>query len=548
MSPGRSGTWLPRLTAHDPGREALRLQDRVVGYGALSRAARRAAEALDATGLAPGDLVAVLAPPSLEGVALFHALLDRGVVLLPLNARLVESEQRAVLDATGAVALVVDARVAADATRGRRLCAGASRALLGLAPEAPEAPEASAEAPLGVSLETLAPAPGGSQAAAGATAARGDRDDDAARRRAARLAEGAAVVLMTSGTSGRPKGAVLGLDNLVASAEASARLLGSGGADVWLLCMPLFHVGGLSILVRSALVGARVVLQPAFDAGRVAEALDSEGVTRTSLVATMLARLLEARGERRAPEALDLVLLGGGPAPDTLIERARGLGYPIAPTYGLTEAASQVATRPPSASAEEPAGGLVPLPGVALRIVDDAGRPQPAGAEGGIEVRGPIVMRGYLDDPAATRAALRGGWLVTGDVGRLDARGRLRVLDRRADLIVSGGENVYPAELESLLAEHPDVEEAGVFGLPDATWGARPAALVVPCPGARLDPAALAAHCRARLAGYKQPVGFAAVEALPRTATGKLQRKALAELWAQAAGGTTRADGRAQSS
>ncbi|MBK7952468.1 MAG: AMP-binding protein [Deltaproteobacteria bacterium] len=386
---------------------------------------------------------------------------------------------------------------------------------------------------------------------------------------------GAALVLLTSGTSGPPKAAILTRANLIASARASARLLGSERGDRWLLCMPLFHIAGLSILVRAALAGACVVLEPRFDASRIARLLDEERITHASLVATTLEQLLDARGERPAPASLRLVLLGGGPASDALLARALASAYPIAPTYGLTEAASQVATRLPrgraSASASgsvaetasafatrsgssdgvqsdfdlepdiEPdldlGGGLVPLPGTRIRIVDAADTPVAAGLEGEIQVRGPSVMAGYLDDPESTARTLRGGWLATGDFGRLDAAGRLRVLDRRSDLIVSGGENVYPAELEGVIASHPEVLEAGVVGVPDARFGARPLAFVVWRAGAARDPAALAAWCRARLAGYKQPVDFVAVEALPRNASGKLLRRALAELGGLAGSG-----------
>jgi O-succinylbenzoic acid--CoA ligase len=190
-----------------------------------------------------------------------------------------------------------------------------------------------------------------------------------------------------------------------------------------------------------------------------------------------------------------------------------------------------VATRPPEAIVEpgaEPSSGLEPLPGVELRIVDAERRPLAPGEEGEIEVRGEIVMLGYLDDPEATARALRDGWLATGDIGVLDRRGRLHVLDRRSDLIVSGGENVYPAEVESILAAHPHVLEAGVAGLADERFGQRPVAFVVWRPDEAFDPSALAAWCAERLASFKRPVAFVRVDRLPRTASGKLLRRELA--------------------
>lgn len=509
--------WLRALAAHGE-RPALRLGACRLDYMTLAARAAAVAGELDALGLVSGDLVAILAPPSLPGVALLHAALDRGLVVLPLNARLTEAEQREALEASRVRWLVVDP---AEGALGQRLAGEAGCGLARLDSEAFR--DAGAAAPALAPMRTP------------------PTDPEAGSRRARLRAEGAALVLRTSGTSGVPKGAVIGFDALLASADAQAALLGGDERDRWLLCMPLFHIGGLSIPLRAARAGAEVVLHARFDAAAVARALDDEGITRVSFVATMLARVIGARGDRRAPPGLALVLLGGGPAGEALLERAEALGYPVAPTYGLTETASQAATRPPGRApgpGVDRAGGLVPLPGVEIRVVDAQRRPVAAGVEGEIEVRGPIVMQGYLDDPVATAAAIVDGWLRTGDVGRLDARGALRVLDRRADLIVSGGENVYPAEIESVLEAHPDVAEAGVIGIADPEFGARPAACVVARPGRSLDASMLTAHCRERLAAYKTPVAwvvFGAGEALPRTATGKLMRRALADRVAAAA-------------
>lgn len=530
-------TWLAALGHFGETRCALRSKGRRVDYAELAAAAREAGARLEASGVEPGDLVAILAPPSLAGVATLHALLGRGVVMLPLNLRSTAVELRATLEASAARFLLY----AGDAPGGppvEAFVAGLDCGLLSMTPD---------EDGLTPRFERQR-APG-SRARFAGTGTDEDKDKgkdkdkvegEAAMRRAARLGEGAALVLETSGTSGRQKRAVLGFEQLIASARAAAELLGSRGSDRWLLCMPLFHIGGLSILIRAALVGAEVVLQERFDEAEVVSALENEGVTRVSFVAAMLDRVLAARGDQRAPDSLELVLLGGGPASDGLLSRAAALGYPIAPTYGLTEAASQVATRPPGATSGDPedlAGGLRALPGVDLRLVDEAGRALArAGEPGEIEVRGPVVMLGYLEDPEATAQAFHDGWLRTGDFGVLDASGGLRVLDRRADLILSGGENVYPAEIESRLEEAPGVREVGVFGVPDARFGARPVAAVVMREGAVFDAGALADFCRNRLAGHKRPVAFVAVEALPRTATGKLLRRVLRAQYSPKAG------------
>jgi O-succinylbenzoic acid--CoA ligase len=212
-----------------------------------------------------------------------------------------------------------------------------------------------------------------------------------------------------------------------------------------------------------------------------------------------------------------------------LLARARFAGYPVCPTYGLTEATSQVATaRPQRPGAARPAP-MLPLPGVEVRILV-GGEAAAAGQPGEIVVRGPTVMRGYLGDPAATALALRDGWLHTGDIGFLDDAGGLHVLDRRDDLIVSGGENVYPAEVEAVLVRHPSVAEAGVAGVPDADLGSRVVAWIVARDAATVDSQALADLCRTQLAGFKRPREFRFVNSLPRTVAGKLQRRRLADL------------------
>lgn len=513
----RSTGWLAGLAAHPAARPAFVFDGRSCSFGALVAAVGRALEGLADCGLAPGDRVAVFAPPSAEGFVSIHALFERGIVLLPLNTRFSDAELATALDVARPRALIV--AEGPDGERVGRIAAeaGCSRITLRTHDAAAwPAPRLEPARPLDCAPLSKR-GQGGLQS--------GARDSFAA-------AEGAALVLLTSGTSGRPKAAVLTLAQLRANAEAAAKLLGQSSDDRWLSCLPLFHIAGLSILVRAARSGACVWLEPRFDAVRVARLLESERISHVSLVATTLAALLDARGDAQgdaaAPASLRLVLVGGGPASASLLARARAAGYPIATTYGLTEAASQVATRPPGEGAPSDVDGLVPLPGFAIRIVDEADRPLGTGREGEIQVRGPSVMCGYLGDPEATSRALRGGWLSTGDIGVLAADGTLRVLERRSDLIVSGGENVYPAELESVLVEHPEIVEAGVVGVADERFGARPLAFVVWRAGASRDPGALASHCRARLAGYKVPIDFVAVDALPRNASGKLLRRELA--------------------
>ncbi len=335
-----------------------------------------------------------------------------------------------------------------------------------------------------------------------------------ARRAAPGAHPDAAVVIHTSGTTGRPRGAVLTRAALAASAAASAANLGWEPDDRWLACMPIARVGGLSILTRCLAARRTAVLAGGFDAATLPAALAGERVTLVSLVPTMLARLLDAHPGWRPPAHLRAVLVGGAEAPAALLRHAASRGVPVVLTYGMTETCSQVVATP-YAERFAPAGcgtGRV-LPPAELRVV--AGR---------IEVRGPMLMAGYLDAPPLPPSA----WFDTGDLGELDARGCLTVHARRTDLIVTGGENVYPAEVERALERCPGVAAAAVFGLPDDAWGQTVAAALVVAPAGAPSDDDLRAFIRARLAPHKRPRRVCRVLHLPQTAAGKLDRDGLA--------------------
>jgi o-succinylbenzoate---CoA ligase len=312
-----------------------------------------------------------------------------------------------------------------------------------------------------------------------------------------------AMVIHTSGTTGAPRPVVLTHGNWAAHAWASAAALGHPEDERWLCCLPLAHVGGLGILVRAAVHATTVVLHERFDADHVATALH-EGVTGVSLVPTMLNRLLDAGPQ--PPTLLRCALIGGGPVPPEQLDRARAAGIPVAQTYGLTEACSQV-------TAEEPG-----------EATSTAGRALP-GTEVSLDAGGEILVRGPTVAPASRDAD---GFLHTGDLGVLDRKGRLTVVGRRSETIVTGGENVAPAEVEAALEAHPAVAEAAVFGRSDPEWGERVVAVVVLRPGAEASPDELRAHAAARLAGFKVPKEVEPSAApLPRTASGKLRRAEL---------------------
>jgi O-succinylbenzoic acid--CoA ligase len=489
--------------ARTPDAPAVAEPARTWSFAALDAHADVLAAGLAASGLRPGDRVALLAAPSATAIALLAAAGRIGACVAPLGTRLTLPELRAAAQEIAPRMVVHDADLAAPAQE------------LGIP---------------AVGLEALAARGAGFSIPAGAT------DEGAP-----------AVAVLTSGTTGRPKAALLSHGALAASAAAWAAALPP--ATGWFLCLGLAHVAGLGVAWRSITAGVPLHLVPAFDAEVVLALLRDGPASHVSLVPTQLARLLDAEdaavgtfatrdgegasaGTRRegAHGALRAVLLGGATIPPALVMRALAAGWPVVPTYGLTEAASGVTALATLDAAARPWSAGRPLPGVEVRIVTG-----PEDGPGDIEVRTPAAFSDYIGRPKATTTAeAPDGWLRTGDTGRLDADGYLEVLDRRDDLFVSGGENVAPAEVEAALERHPAVAEAGVVGRPDPTWGTVAAAALVLRPDAsRPTDAELRAFCLAQLAPYKVPAVFRVVASLPRGESGKLQRRELRPCFAE---------------
>jgi O-succinylbenzoic acid--CoA ligase len=471
---GSMPDWLRQRARSSPSGLALTTATERLTFAELDAAVDSAASRLVALGIRPGDTVAILAGNSGGFVRTVHAVARLGAILLPLNIRLTPSELEWQVRDAGARMVVADAerRSAADA--------------------------------LGIQVAAL-------ERVTGPGTPAGKTPPE----RAFDLAAAMAIVY-TSGTTGQPKGAVLTYGNQLWSAVGSALNLGVFPTDRWLACLPLFHVGGLAILLRSVIYGMTAVVHDGFDPARVNQAIDKDEVSIISVVANMLQRMLEHRGARPYPASLRCVLLGGGPAPQPLLELCAAGSVPVVQTYGLTEAASQVTTLAPADALRKLGSAGKPLFGTEVRIESDE-----------ILVRGPTVTPGYLNRPTDTSRTLRGGWLHTGDLGRLDDEGYLYVLDRRDDLIVSGGENVYPAEIEATLQSHFAVQEAGVFGQPDERWGQVAVAVVVVRPNSIASTEQLLEYCRERLARYKVPQHLIFETSLPRNAAGKLLRSEL---------------------
>jgi len=434
---------------------------------------------LRAWGINAGDVVAILSNNHAEYVRLAFAVIGIGSILLPLNTRLTHDELGYQLRSTDTQCLIVSDEISIPTTDVPTLTFRQFHALTGR-DGTPRSP--SGQAP--------------------------------------------AVIMFTSGTSGKPKGAVLTHDNLIANAVATHQRLNMNDGDHWLCTLPLYHVGGLTILIRCFLLGAVVSLLPRFDLNMVHQILCERNITLISLVPTMLYRLLDL-DVTQWQKSLRLILLGGAAADATLMRRCADHHLPVATTYGLTEASSQVCTATPDVAKRKPASVGKPMPGITVRIVDEHGKECPIGTIGEIVVRGKTVMRGYYQNPQATAKALRNEELFTGDMGYIDRDGDLWMVQRRSDLIITGGENVYPSEVETVLREHPQVKDVAVVGIPDLEWGQLVACAVV----GDVEIAHFEAFARKKLAGYKIPRRWAKVEALPLNSMGKVEKIKLIDLF-----------------
>ena len=435
--------WLAQRAQTCPDRPGLVAGGVELTYAELEHEASAAARRLAARGVRRGATVALELPPGPDIVVLLHALMKLGAVAYPLDLRMAPAEREAELERADPI-LVVSEPNELSATE--------------------------ADLPL-----------------------LGEHEMDAIHCR-----------ILTSGTAGRPRPVGLTYGNHLWSAVGSAFNLGMEPSDRWLCCVPLHHVAGLSIVMRSVIYGTTAVVHDGFDEDRIAASLEGDGVTLISLVATQLVRLLEA-GVDLLP--LRAVLVGGGPVPDEVLEEAIGRGATVVQTYGLTEASSQVTTLSPEDAIRKLGSAGRPLLTTHLRIQD-----------GEILVQGPTVAPGTADED---------GWLHTGDLGRIDDEGFLYVTDRLGDVIVTGGENVMPAEVEEVLLRHPDVADAAAVGRADAEWQEAVQAIVVLRDGAEVGAEELRRHCADSLAGYKVPKRFEFVGELPRTASGKLLRREL---------------------
>lgn len=337
------------------------------------------------------------------------------------------------------------------------------------------------------------------------------------------------TIIYTSGTTGYPKGVMLSYGNHWSSSIGSMLNIGLHIDDRWLACVPFFHVSGLSILMRSVIYGISVIIHESFDAKHINAAIQEDGVTIISVVSNMLARLLDDLQDSHYPESFRCMLVGGGPVPLHLLEKCREQSIPVYQTYGMTETASQIVTLGPEYMLSKLGSAGKPLFHAELKIEKDGVTLSP-GEVGEIVVRGANVTAGYYQRVDASEQSIQNGWLYTGDLGYIDEDGFLYVVDRRSDLIISGGENVYPAEIEAVLTSHPAIAEAGVTSKEDQHWGEVPIAFVKLYEGMHRSTEELFDYCRSKLASYKVPRNIIYVEEIPRNAANKILRRKLKEM------------------
>lgn len=475
--------WLEIQAQARPTAPALVDGNRRLNFADLAERSAALAAVLAAAGVRCGDRVMLQAPVGLETAVWVHAVLWLGATLVPIGPAL------------------PPARLSELVRRLR------PRAFVTPEPDAPGLPDRL----------------GGCIAIDSATVPRpGLAPVEAAEYAPMRCA----TIMLTSGSSSAPRAVPLSLENHLASTRAIAERIGLASDDNWLLCLPLDHIGGLAILVRSVIMGSNVVIHRRFDPQRVVCDFAALPITFSSLVPSMLERILEEQSARFS-SSLRGLLIGGAPARAGLLARARGMGLPVLPTWGMTEACSQLATASPAEAARidfrgRPGIAGRPLPGVELRN----------GPGGALQVRGPMLFPGYLDAEAAGPDP--DGWFTTGDCGGLDLDGYLRITGRVDNIIISGGVNVHLEAVAQRLSDAPMVREAAVAAIDDARWGQRiAAAVVVEDSNAGHDSVteALAAWCREHLEPAERPARWRVVDEIPRSSTGKPLTPALRALF-----------------
>ena len=492
-------TLLKSTAGRTPNHPAIRFQEQSITYAELSQRVDSLAAGLGASGLKPGDVCVLMMPNSINWVTAYYALAKLGSVILPINFLYRTSELQHIFRDSGARAFIGQAAYLEEARK----------AMKGL-------PE--------IDIRVADGTP-----AAGFTSLAALFVDHAAVLTYAAQDDEPLALIYTSGTTGLPKGAILTHRNLVSNALTVGDMRHTEPGDVVLGVLPFFHIyGQTSILNASIYLGLTVRLWVHFEAQEVFSAIEEERNSILIAVPTVLNRLAEMASVKPPKRSsLRFCVSGGASLPVEVLKRFESLFHTtIYEGYGLTEC-SPVCVENPYGRPTRPGSIGVPIPGFEARVVDEMDRDVGRGEVGELIVRGPGVMKGYLHQPEATEEILRGGWLHTGDLAKQDQEGYIYIVDRKKEMVIRGGYNVYPREVEEILYTHPAVSEAAVLGVPHPDLGEEVAALLVLRPGAEATAEEIRAFVKAKVAPYKYPRLVKFVEQLPKTATGKILKRAI---------------------
>jgi len=490
-------SWIRKRAFLDPDAIAIKEGSVQLNNAQLYRQVLQTVSFLENNGIKQGDRVAALLYNSSLFMELFFGCAHLGAILVPLNYRLAGAELNYMMEQSESTLLIADPDFRekigdAKLTEGSKIIVNKTAG-------------ASVSLPLDAKEETVDRVP-----------VEQDVSTDAP-----------LLIMYTSGTTGRPKGATLSHGNV----QWNAIMHHTEGfyREKALACAPFFHVAGLNAVATQILyTRGSLVIQKSFDPRQALELIEKEKITCMFGAPTMLDMMArEPCFETTDFSSVRYITAGAAPVPVNPIEKFQQKGVRIRQGYGLTESSPAVCLLHDEHALSKPGSCGKEFFHLEIRIVDENGTDLPQGEVGELIIKGPNVMLGYWRDPEATRETLRDGWLWTGDLAKRDEDGFIYIVDRKKDMIISGGENIYPAEVESVLIQHPDVAEVAVIGIPDEKWGEAPVAHIVLEPGAGTAPEAFIEYCLARIAKYKIPKHFRFVEELPRTATGKVNKPEL---------------------
>jgi fatty-acyl-CoA synthase len=502
-SPG-IGNWLVQRERLTPSNEAVVDGVRRLTYRDLNRRVNRLARSLQTLGLQPGARIGILSFNRVEFIEVIMAAAKLGLILVPLNWRLTAAELGFILKDSGTETLFFDPALG-ELAAGLRGTTPLNRFIV--------------FGDAGGESDTVYEKVIGSQPS-----------DEPVTQTAPDL-DTPHIIMYTAGTTGRPKGAVLTQGAGFWNALNLTLAMDFTSADRNLVVLPMFHIGGIGLFTLPMLYhGATVVIQRTFDPAQTLELMAAERITLFFGVPAVFQAILRSpRFDAEAFRGARVVMSGGAPLPVSLVKEYHEAGIALQQGFGMSEAAPSIATLPKELALAKAGSIGRAVFHLEARIVDDALTPVPAGQVGELVLRGPNLLTGYWNRPEATQEAFRDGWFHTGDLARMDADDDLWIVDRKKDMFISGGENVYPAEVENLIYELPEVAEAAVIGVPDARWGEVGLAVVVPKTPGKPTPQEVLAHLAGRLAKYKIPKNVVLVDRLPRNAAGKVLKNSLRE-------------------